>query len=127
MFFKIQFSAIYYCAKIFWVLLILVLPSQVQAETTASGDAVNNSSLIPLYISAFFSLGGTWDGSGIIPGVEMALDDINAREDILSGYELRMIWNDTKVKYKFCLNLEKETPIVRQNILMNITQTTHSA
>ena len=101
MFFKTQFSARYYCDKILSVFLILVLRSLVKAEATLSDKAVNNSSPIPLYISAFFSLGGNWDGSGIIPGVEMALDDINAREDVLSGYELKMIWNDTQVIYIF--------------------------
>ncbi|XP_072030203.1 gamma-aminobutyric acid type B receptor subunit 1-like [Amphiura filiformis] len=53
---------------------------------------------IPLYISAFYDgpdTGG-WDGSGCVPAIEMAFDDINARSDILPQYELRPIWNDTK-------------------------------
>lgn len=52
-----------------------------------------------LFISAYYeSPDGSWDGSGIIPAVEMALDDINAREDILPEYELRAIWEETKVR-----------------------------
>ena len=51
----------------------------------------------PIYLGGFFSHGGTWDSSGILPAVEMAIDHINAREDILPGYELRMVWNDTQV------------------------------
>ncbi|XP_072030126.1 gamma-aminobutyric acid type B receptor subunit 1-like [Amphiura filiformis] len=51
---------------------------------------------IPLYLGGFFSLGGVWDGSGILPAVEMALDHINDRMDILPNYDLRMTWNDTQ-------------------------------
>ncbi len=53
---------------------------------------------IPLYLGAFFPVGGSWDGAGIIPAVEMALDHINANPNILVDYDLRMVWNDTKVK-----------------------------
>ena len=52
---------------------------------------------IPLYLGGYFSLGGIWDGSGILPAVEMALEHINERTDILAEYELKMIWNDTQV------------------------------
>ena len=52
---------------------------------------------IPLYLGGYFSLGGIWDGSGILPAVEMALEHINERTDILAEYELKMIWNDTRV------------------------------
>ncbi|XP_072022903.1 gamma-aminobutyric acid type B receptor subunit 1-like [Amphiura filiformis] len=55
------------------------------------------SEKIPLYISSYYEgPGGGWDGSGCVPAIEMAFDDINARPDILSQYELRPIWNDTK-------------------------------
>ena len=65
--------------------------------SSASGKPMSDRGKIPLYLGAFFPVGGDWDGSGIIPAVEMALDHINARQDILEGYELRMVWNDTKV------------------------------
>ncbi|XP_072022904.1 gamma-aminobutyric acid type B receptor subunit 1-like [Amphiura filiformis] len=52
---------------------------------------------IQLYISSYYEgPGGGWDGSGCVPAIEMAFDDINARSDILPQYELRAIWNDTK-------------------------------
>ena len=57
---------------------------------------------IPLYISTLYEgPGGGWDGSGCVPAIQMALDDINDREDILPEYELRPIWNDTKVNFIF--------------------------
>ncbi len=63
---------------------------------------------IPLYISAFYEgISYAWDGRGCIPAIEMAFDDINARTDILPQYELRLIWNDTKVRdcsvLRFCV------------------------
>ncbi|XP_072022901.1 gamma-aminobutyric acid type B receptor subunit 1-like [Amphiura filiformis] len=55
------------------------------------------SEKIPLYISSYYEgPGGGWDGSGCVPAIEMAFDDINARPDILPQYELRATWNDTK-------------------------------
>ena len=54
---------------------------------------------IPLYLGGFFSFGGPWDGSGVLPAVDMALDHINAKEDVLPEYELRMVWNDTQVSF----------------------------
>ncbi|XP_072023148.1 gamma-aminobutyric acid type B receptor subunit 1-like [Amphiura filiformis] len=55
------------------------------------------SEKIPLYISSYYEgPGGGWDGSGCVPAIEMAFDDINARSDILPQYELLPIWNDTK-------------------------------
>ncbi len=68
-------------------------------ETTFQEDLRMSGDKIPLYISSFYEGqdNGAWDGSGCIPAAEMAFDDINARTDILPQYELRPIWNDTKV------------------------------
>ena len=65
---------------------------------------------IPLYLGGLFSLGGRADESGHVPAVEMGLDHVNQRTDILSGYDLRMVWNDTKVSgtyvlYEFVFNV----------------------
>ncbi|XP_070576464.1 gamma-aminobutyric acid type B receptor subunit 2-like [Ptychodera flava] len=71
----------------------------------ANGSSYNNASprsnsasgaKIPLYLGTFFSLGGNWEGGGIVPAVEMGLDHVNTRNDVLPGYELRMVWNDTR-------------------------------
>ena len=52
---------------------------------------------IPIYLGGFFSHTGVWISSGVLPAVEMALDHINERPDVLANYELRMVWNDTGV------------------------------
>ncbi|XP_072043527.1 gamma-aminobutyric acid type B receptor subunit 1-like [Amphiura filiformis] len=66
------------------------------SQESTSGIPDANRQKIPLYIGGFFSLGGLWDGSGVLPAVEMGLDHVNNRTDILEEYELKMIWNDTQ-------------------------------
>ncbi|CAC5391794.1 GABBR [Mytilus coruscus] len=39
---------------------------------------------------------GLWDGSGILPAAEMAIEDVNNHPDILPNYELKMVWNNSK-------------------------------
>ncbi|XP_070535176.1 gamma-aminobutyric acid type B receptor subunit 2-like [Ptychodera flava] len=36
----------------------------------------------------------SWSGSGMIPAIELALDDVNNRSDILQDYELLWEWKD---------------------------------
>ena len=62
-------------------------------------DSIQVDEEIPLYIiSLYEGPGGGWEGSGVVPAIQMAMDDINDREDILPEYELRPIWDNTKVK-----------------------------
>lgn len=59
---------------------------------------------IPLYIAAFYANGEIWDGTGMIPAVELAVDHVNAQPNILRDYELRVIWKNSNVsltKYHF--------------------------
>lgn len=55
-----------------------------------------------LTIGAYSPLTGPcWGGGHVVKLViELALDQVNNRTDILPGYELRMVLNDTKV----CIN-----------------------
>ena len=75
-----------------------------------SGSTISTSeqqNRIPLYLGGLFSLGGRADESGHVPAVEMGLDHVNQRTDILSGYDLRMVWNDTKVSLFLRINSGK--------------------
>ena len=43
-------------------------------------------------------MSGSWAGGlGCLPAVQMALDDVNDQEDILSDYNLHMDYNDSQV------------------------------
>ena len=77
----------------------------------------NADKKIPLYLGGYFSLGGIWDGSGILPAVEMALEHINERTDILAEYELKMIWNDTQVSR---MRLRNDLPYIKLYLNWNI-------
>lgn len=76
-----------------------------QADIAASQAA---SGLKDLYFGGIFPMrGGTWDGGqGCLPATMLGLDDVNNRTDILPGYNLRMLWNDSMVSAsKIFLNL----------------------
>ncbi|XP_072047292.1 gamma-aminobutyric acid type B receptor subunit 2-like isoform X2 [Amphiura filiformis] len=59
-------------------------------------DSTDGETKIPLYIGGLLSFSGGWDASGLVPGIDYALEQINAREDLLSEYDLRIVWNDTQ-------------------------------
>lgn len=51
-----------------------------------------------VYIGALFPMSGGWPGGQACqPAVEMALEDVNSRRDILPDYELKLIHHDSKV------------------------------
>ena len=53
-----------------------------------------------IYIGGLFPIKSIgWDAGGILPAVEMALDDINNRSDILQSYKLNLLWKDTQVLF----------------------------
>ena len=43
------------------------------------------------------SFGGAYTSSGVIPGIQVALDQINSRQDILPGYTLHYTLQDSQV------------------------------
>ncbi|CAD5123050.1 DgyrCDS11431 [Dimorphilus gyrociliatus] len=54
---------------------------------------------VPLFIGGIFPMTGGWGGGkGCKPAVEMALEHVNKREDILPGYRLEMVANDSQVR-----------------------------
>jgi gamma-aminobutyric acid type B receptor len=53
-----------------------------------------------LWIGAFLTVDisdGGWSSAGVLPAIEMAIDDVNNNSQILADYDLRMEWRDTKV------------------------------
>ena len=59
-----------------------------------------------LNIMGLFSVtGSNWPGGGAcLTAAQMALRDVNAREDIFTDFKLNLTWRDGKVS-KFSLNL----------------------
>ena len=59
-----------------------------------------------LYIGGIFPMTGGWaGGKGCRPAVDMALEDINKHPDILQGYTLNMVANDSMVSNQPLLDL----------------------
>lgn len=53
-----------------------------------------------LYIGGFFGVNikkGAWSSAALIPILEMALEHVNNDPRILVGYQLKYVWNDSKV------------------------------
>ncbi|XP_043940284.1 gamma-aminobutyric acid type B receptor subunit 1-like [Protopterus annectens] len=68
-----------------------------------------------LHIGAFFPMSGGWPGGRACrPAIEMALEDVNKRKDILPDYELKLIHRDSKcdpgVATKFLYELIYQKP-----------------
>ena len=69
-----------------------------------------------LNIGGIFPMTGSWaGGQGCYPAIQMALSDVNTRPDILPGYRLKLVGNDSMVS------------TLSYNRLMNCTHTsTHT-
>lgn len=50
-----------------------------------------------LYFGLLQSFGGTYNGSGSIPGIQLALDSINDAQTLLPGYTLQFVLRDSFV------------------------------
>ena len=53
---------------------------------------------VPLYFALMQSFGGGFNGSGVIGGVEVALDQINDDPTLLPGYTLHYTLTDSQVR-----------------------------
>ena len=95
------------CTKFgfFFCIFAISLKRTDSAETNGTELTGGAESRIPIYLGGFFSFGANegnaWDTSGILAAVEMAIEHVNDRQDILTDYELKMVWNDTKVRPLF--------------------------
>lgn len=63
--------------------------------------SIRENGTCPLYIGLMMSFGGEFDSSGVIPGVQLALDQINSDPTTLPGYTLHYTLRDTIVSEAF--------------------------
>ena len=59
--------------------------------------SVTDNGTCPLYIALMMSFGGDLDSSGVIPGVQVAIDEINSNPTMLPGYTLHYVLKKTEV------------------------------
>ena len=55
----------------------------------------------PLFIDLLMSFGGAFTSSGVVPGIQVALDQINSQQDLLPGYTLHYTLQDSQASHFF--------------------------
>ena len=76
-------------------------PSDLSVDACIPDPASNRT--CPLYVALFMSFQGSFVSSGAIPGIQVALDQINSDRSILPGYTLHYTLMDSKVRVKIFL------------------------
>ena len=66
-------------------------------QSCVPGTAAGDNGTCPLYIALMMSFGGDFVSSGVIPGVQLAINQINSDPSILPGYTLHYTLLDTQV------------------------------
>lgn len=77
---------------------------------TQCGAAVGFTFCFSEYLS--IGHGGWLGGQGCLPAALMALEDVNNRSDLLSGYKLRLHWRDSQVTGKANIFQRCDTTVI---------------
>ena len=60
--------------------------------------SVSDNGTCPLYVALMMSFGGDYVSSGVIPGIQVAIDEINNDPSMLPGYSLHYTLMATRVR-----------------------------
>ena len=66
-------------------------------SSSCSPQEPESNETCPLFIQLLMSFGGDFTSSGLVPGFQIALDQINSRKDLLPGYSLHYTLQDSQV------------------------------
>ncbi len=72
-------------------------PANISINQLSCVPDISVNKTCPLFIHLVMSFGGAYTSSGAIPGIQVALDQINAKQDILPGYSLHYTLLDSQV------------------------------
>lgn len=91
---KLKISKFINPSRSFWIIILVLSNLNVLCQSRKS----------TLYTAGFFPLSGNKAelGLGILPAVQLALDDISDN-DVIPGHKLDLVGNDTMVSYSFCV------------------------
>ena len=90
------------CLDFTLVALVFVASAHAQYLQVYPGRDANNNGTVPLYFGLMMSFGGDYTSSGGVPGVQVALDQINDDPTMLPGYTLHYILTDSQVVNEAC-------------------------
>ena len=89
--------------KILVVLLLCITRcAHTIIEVYPSTNLNETDTAVPLYLALIMSFGTTFNSSGTVPGVQVALDLINSDPHTLPGYRLHYILTDSQVSAFIC-------------------------
>lgn len=72
-------------------------PANISVDQQAcTPDAASNRTC-PLYVALLMSFGGAYTSSGVVPAIQVALDQINSDPSMLPGYTLHYTLKDSQV------------------------------
>ena len=72
-------------------------PTNISIDQFSCKPDLSLNKTCPLFIQLIMSFGGSYVSSGVVPGIQIALDHINAFPDILPGYTLHYTLQDSDV------------------------------
>ena len=72
-------------------------PTEISVDQKACRPEPDKNVTCPLFVELITSFGGSFVSSGIVPAIQVALDQINSRPDILPGYTLHYALLDSQV------------------------------
>lgn len=81
-------------------------PANISMDVASCIPNPEQNHTCPLFIQLMMSFGGAFTSSGIIPGIQVALDQINACPNILPGYTLHYALLDSQVSQLYTSNAE---------------------
>ena len=92
---------------------------QVYPGTDPSGET--SVGIKSLYFALMMSFGGDFQSSGAIPGVQVALDQINSDPTLLPGYQLHYTLTDSQVCAMCVANLSGGLPKLCKTVCIQIS------
>jgi len=80
------------------MMMMMMMTSQGHAQDNTVHWDRSSEKTRTLYIGGIFPMSGAWSGGkGCRPAVDIALEDINYRTDLLPNFRLQMLANDSRV------------------------------
>src|SRR5947209_5598245 len=78
------------------LLAIVILIESIECRRVSTGYHGDKHTI---YVAGFFPIAKDKPiGRGVLPAVELALKHIDSNRNVLKGYHLDIMWNNTKVK-----------------------------
>ena len=74
-------------------------PTNISIDQSSCEPDLSLNKTCPLFIQLIMAFGGSYVSSGVVPGIQIALDHINASPDILPGYTLHYTLQDSNVSF----------------------------